>query len=389
MGRGAKQLKDGLSKVHEALVCADSAISRWMATDYEGIDLLHSGAGGTKTNTGVQGNGNRQDNYNKKQQQEQMGHLMKDAGVVEVSINFLTMNHDQYMTAARNHERKLIRQLQPEWASRDVVKAVMGEQRWRSNPNPKQTYAMQREPMEQELKDVQEALRQLEALDVNEVVQSVQQLRQQITGQQQQQRRHGTSKNQSSSDAVDVPLPPSTTSAASPIPPPRIQRGNHRNQQQQKPQQKQQQHQQRYNHQKQRYNGVRPSPELLLHRVPWDAYPDPTHFGWKFTGSSGVAEFFEITDYYHHDADNDDGSTVVVKLDWYFTTATVKTSLHHPRQGRTQLFGNRVDPVMYRNILTNPRQHTGTRYHRRPREDPTMERKPVQGWPTDVLRREP
>lgn len=99
---------------------------------------------------------------------------------------------------------------------------------------------------------------------------------------------------------------------------------------------------------KERYNGRRP--EDTSNRVSWEEYPDAQEFGWTFTGSSGVTEFFEKDE---------------VKLDWYFTTATVKTSLDHPRQGRTQLFAERVDPETYIKILLNPRAHTGQRYQRR------------------------
>ena len=55
----------------------------------------------------------------------------------------------------------------------------------------------------------------------------------------------------------------------------------------------------------------------------------------------------------------------VVKLDFYYTTGTVKTVLDHPRQGVTQLFakGNDLSPDLYRRILTNPREHTSVRYH--------------------------
>jgi hypothetical protein len=98
-----------------------------------------------------------------------------------------------------------------------------------------------------------------------------------------------------------------------------------------------------------RYNGRRPVD--YSRRVDWEDYPDPTEFGWTFTGSWDVTEFFE----------NIDG----VKLDWYFTTGTVKTSLDHPTQGRTQLFAAKVDPKTYLLILVNPRAHTGKRYQRK------------------------
>lgn len=106
----------------------------------------------------------------------------------------------------------------------------------------------------------------------------------------------------------------------------------------------------------QRYNGERPTD--TSRRVDIDHYPDPEVFGWTFTGSwDNVVEFFEKSD----DADVEG----VVKLDWYFTTGTVKTSMDHPRQGKTQLFGAKVNPEVYADILVKPRSHTSERYHTR------------------------
>jgi len=106
-----------------------------------------------------------------------------------------------------------------------------------------------------------------------------------------------------------------------------------------------------------RYNGRRPSYDGL--RVSMRDYPDPTQFGWTFTGSCkvGRAEFFE--------KNFSEGG--IVKLDFYYTTGSIKTTLEHPRQGGSQLFlkGDSLSPEMYRNILQNPRHHTGKRYHRR------------------------
>ena len=105
-----------------------------------------------------------------------------------------------------------------------------------------------------------------------------------------------------------------------------------------------------------RYNGQRPIiTTSTCHRVLH--FPDPTLFGWIFTGSAdNVVEFFEKTTM--------DGS--VVKLDFYFTTGTVKTSMDHPTQGKTQLFakkGDSITPELFRQILENPRAHTSIRYH--------------------------
>ena len=105
---------------------------------------------------------------------------------------------------------------------------------------------------------------------------------------------------------------------------------------------------------KHRYNGARPWD--MSRRLPMDDFPDPTDFDWIFTGSSNNnVEFFERIE--------EDES--IVKLDWYFTTGTVKTSLDHPMQGKTQMFASEVDPVTYRHILHDPRAHTNVRYQTR------------------------
>jgi len=107
---------------------------------------------------------------------------------------------------------------------------------------------------------------------------------------------------------------------------------------------------------KNRYNGQRPTD--LSKRVP--GFPDATEYGWTFTGSAdNVVEFFQKTMM--------DGT--LVKLDFYFTTGTVKTSLKHPTQGKTQMFAKeRVTPDLYVQILKNPRVHTGSRYKNKPKQ---------------------
>lgn len=226
--------------------------------------------------------------------------LTEDADIVEVAVQTMTTNRGNYLAAALDQEAYLMRKLQPQWQSRDDIKERMGD-RWFQNPHPKQDYAKMRAEYEQQLADVRKAVQCLEQLDTTEAEQSSKLLKAKLLGSsssssQQQQQQYRTT--------------PSSTS--------------------------------------QRYNAQRPVD--LTRRVDMNLYPDPTLFGWAFTGSSGVTEFFEK-----------DG----VKLDWYFTTATIKTSLDHPVQARTQLFGARVDPDTYRAILENPRAHTGNRYHRK------------------------
>ena len=103
-----------------------------------------------------------------------------------------------------------------------------------------------------------------------------------------------------------------------------------------------------------RYNGLRP--DYAGQRVSLDQYPDPTAFGWKFTGSvqASLVEFFEKKM-------NIGG---FVKLDFYYTTRTIKTVLHHPTSGKNQLFRAQVTPEQFVDIMKNPRAHTGQGYRR-------------------------
>jgi hypothetical protein len=54
------------------------------------------------------------------------------------------------------------------------------------------------------------------------------------------------------------------------------------------------------------------------------------------------------------------------RVNVYYSTGTVGTSLDHPRQGRTQLFRRNVSLEMLSRIFANPRIHTGHGYHRLP-----------------------
>jgi len=104
-----------------------------------------------------------------------------------------------------------------------------------------------------------------------------------------------------------------------------------------------------------RYNMLRPN--YAGQHVSSQLYPDPTVFGWKFTGSAEESrvEFFEKK--------MDTGD--VVKLDFYYTTATIKTVLDHPTRGSNQLFRAQVTSKQYVDIMKNPRAHTGQGYRRK------------------------
>lgn len=103
-----------------------------------------------------------------------------------------------------------------------------------------------------------------------------------------------------------------------------------------------------------RYNGIRPNYDGQ--RISQELYPDATTFGWTFTGSveESRVEFYEKR-----------LNMGIVKLDFYYTTGTIKTVLQHPTSGRNQLFRAQVSPEQYTAILMNPRAHTGQGYRRR------------------------
>ena len=103
-----------------------------------------------------------------------------------------------------------------------------------------------------------------------------------------------------------------------------------------------------------RYNGIRPN--YNGERISLQQYPDPTSFGWTFTGSveESKVEFFEKR-----------SNIGLTKMDWYYTTGTIKTILDHPTTGRNALFRGNVSPEQFENICKNPRAHTTRGYRRR------------------------
>jgi len=216
---------------------------------------------------------------------------------------------DTYVQKAHQAAEKLRRKLQPQWSSRDQVKQKLGSDRWTNNPHPKNDYAALRKQDEGALKVIETAIQQLNELNIPQPL---------------------------NEDGQYRPRPPSLS------PPPASLGGNG-----QGPPTTQN-----------RYNGQRPTD--LSQRVSLQDYPDPTDLGWIFTGSNATSrvEFFESPS-------NSPDTYQTVRLDWYYTTATIKTSLYHPTQGATQLFGHAVTPDLYLQILQNPRAHTNMRYHTR------------------------
>lgn len=105
-----------------------------------------------------------------------------------------------------------------------------------------------------------------------------------------------------------------------------------------------------------RYNGMRPNYSSWK-RVPNQRYPEPSHYGWKFTGSCEITK----TEFYERNGENG-----VIMLDFYYTTGTVKTVLNHRLDGQITLFakGKSLLPDVFIKVLQNP-HFSDARYRRR------------------------
>ena len=209
--QAAGQCAEAFDKIHGALVLADSEIARRQDESQEGRSttvLAH--------------------------REEE---LSSDASIVHVASQHLASHADRIQQQMNSHRNRLLRALQPQWASRDEIKQRMGD-RWYTNPAPKHDYAAQRREDERRLRDVEKALSTLQGLDVAGL--------------------------QASSLELCGKLDRSSNSQEA---------ATHG----------------------QRYNGLRPTD--YSRRVSWQLYPDPAEFGWRFTGSEGNrVEFFEKDD---------------------------------------------------------------------------------------------
>jgi hypothetical protein len=287
---GAAQLYLALARIHQALDVADSQICK--------LSVLSESMQPTDV-----------------AQRREKDALVEDANIVEVAIHNMTQRREKLLGLCHKEQNWLLRELEPQWESRDEVKQRIGVDRWTNNPHPKGTYAEQRRELESRLRAVREAMEVLQALDAATALERTNKIQRQL------QQGVRLEEDDTAGNGTEPGLNEHTIA-------------------------------------NQRYNGLRPTSEWLSRRVDTQQYPDPTAFGWTFTGSSQAVEFFERM--VEHDA-----TEYLVKLDWYFTTATIKTSLDHPTQGKTQLFGKHVSPREYKKILQNPRVHTGNRYQRR------------------------
>ncbi len=269
--------------------------------------------------------------------QTQKNYLVHDSNIVHVAISHFATDRDMYTNIANKRLKYLRTKLQPQWSTRDEVRNRIGSDRWRNNPNPKNDYAQLRERDEKELGDLVHSIQKLDCLDVDVVELKVKDIMNYT-----KYGSNGGDKTVTTKNDVEN----NSRSSVRPV---------------------------------RRYNGIRPNYDnpLSPQRIPYELYPDPTTYGWIFTGSHepSYVEFYEKIPM-------NDG--IVVKLDLYYTTGTIKTSMDHPRKGHTQLFASNssgssnsngrssseensgmVSPELYMEILENPRVHTNVRYQRK------------------------
>lgn len=76
---------------------------------------------------------------------------------------------------------------------------------------------------------------------------------------------------------------------------------------------------------------------------------NPQDYGWKYQGSNETSK----VDFYQRGD---------VKMDYYHSTGTVKTSMQHPAQGNTQMFRRNLNDGEFAKVCENPRTHTGYGY---------------------------
>ncbi|KAL7551160.1 hypothetical protein ACHAWF_018294 [Thalassiosira exigua] len=98
-----------------------------------------------------------------------------------------------------------------------------------------------------------------------------------------------------------------------------------------------------------------------------DQLPQPVIRGWTVEFIRGLASAFELKEIMH----NETSRVISFKTDAderiniYYTTRTVGTALDHPSQGKTQLFRKYCSEEQLKDIMQNPRVHTGRGYHRK------------------------
>ena len=93
--------------------------------------------------------------------------LTEDAEIVQVAVQTMSLKREEYVTAAKQLESRLLNKLRPQWRARDEAKGRMGVERWTNNENPKNEFAQLRVELEQELKDIRNAIQYLQSSEMD------------------------------------------------------------------------------------------------------------------------------------------------------------------------------------------------------------------------------
>ena len=186
--------------------------------------------------------------------------LLEDADIVEVGVKSLTKERDFFFQKALAKKHQLIRKLAQNNISRNAARLRIGEERWCSN-KAKSKIALEREEQERQAVEVGSALNHLIQLDTRSVVHSAIKLKLRLK------------------PLVTDYLPTNHFTS-------------------------------KYQN---RNNMTRPS--LLADRVSSILYPDPSLYGWQFTGS--CCEQGERVEFFEKQG---------MLLDWHYATAEMELS---------------------------------------------------------------
>lgn len=364
---GATNCTTGLKCIHKALMFADTQISYMIASS------------------------SNDDNRRAMAYQE-------DSDIVTTAIEGLTRQRDKYSQLALSQKLYIESKLRPQHEARDEVKQRMGAERWNNNPRPRNHFANQRKNLEMELKDVQGGITVIEspANDVTIVIEKNNRVKQRLISYMNRRRtntrnsRNNNRSNQrnasnrttrttSQNANPDVITSLTTAMAAATIANP--------------------EHNTIDEIVTERYNSIRLMETYQQPRVSLKLFPDPSSFGWTFTGTGTISGSDNMTmynnnndqqepvEYYEQALDssvlsnasyqylmiprsdnsqNDYYIIPMILLDWYSTTATITIRVvyyHYLREGDTsncitksQIHVNRliVTHQQYCDLLQNP-----------------------------------
>lgn len=173
---GAVALEAAVGCLRTALNLCDTEISKYLHQQQQ-IEMDQQV--GANTAAHYTTNSSSSHSYNPSSMTLRYKQLQEDADIVHVSTQCVIREKDKYVRLAQRQVERLQRILEPQWETRDVAKARIGEDKWKNNPSPKHDYARLRVKHEAELKQLQQALEHLETTtgDTAALEESINQLR--------------------------------------------------------------------------------------------------------------------------------------------------------------------------------------------------------------------